>query len=59
MTAFTFYNLCNVFRVAVNVMINGSSFASRMKCVGVESDRNVLVACLAGCCHIEKNHVAG
>ena len=38
MTAFALYHVCNVFGVAVNVMINGSSFAGRMKCVGVESD---------------------
>ena len=40
-TAFALYHVYNVFRVTVNVMINGSSFAGRMKCVGVESDSYV------------------
>ena len=40
-TAFALYHVYNVFRVTVNVMINGSSFAGRMKCVGVEFDSYV------------------
>ena len=41
MTAFALYHVYNVFRVTVNVMINGSSFDGRMKCIGVESDSYV------------------
>ena len=40
-TAFALYHVYNVFRVTVNVMINRSSFAGRMECVGVESDSYV------------------
>ena len=40
-TAFALYHVYTVFSVAVNVIINGSSSAGRMKCVGVESDSYV------------------
>ena len=44
-TVVTLYHVDNVFGVAVNVMINKSSFAGRIKCIHTKSVVYVIIAC--------------
>ena len=44
-TVVTLYHVDNVFGVAVNVMINKSSFAGRIKCIHSKFVVYVIIAC--------------